>query len=225
LIGDSHSASLSLGVRPWAEKKGINFYQVSSGSCSLFSDDASDKDCQAYSQKTFETVKATRPDVLLIDSHWLHASDAVFFKNMGHWPSYTDYLMDRFRFIAGLGAKHVIIVGQIPTWKTDLPNILIRQYVSHGQEIPEKSLLELEPLSLDMDARMRSLAYPTSFKYISLTDLLCDPLGCMTRVGPDLRTDLMVWDYGHLTAAGAKFVMDQKLGSKISEALDEPKTK
>jgi peptidoglycan/LPS O-acetylase OafA/YrhL len=224
MVGDSHSAALSLGVRPWAEARGINFFQISSGSCSLFSDDAADEDCQEYTKKTFALIQSIKPDVLLIDTHWIYGSRPKFFKNLGHWPSYADYLMDRFRFISGLGLKQVIVIGQMPTWKTDLPAILILQFVSRGQEIPVKTRVDLEPNSLDMDARMRKLDYPKQFEYLSLTDLFCDPAGCMTSVGPEMRTDLVVWDYGHLTSAGAKFVIDRKLGSMIMEALGEPKT-
>jgi len=132
--------------------------------------------------------------------------------------------MDRFRFIADLGAKQVIVIGQVPTWKSDLPDLLIWRFVSNGQEIPEKSLVELEPHSLEMDTRMRKLEYPKSFKYLSLADIFCDPTGCMTRVGPDPRTDLVVWDYGHLTAAGARFVIDRKLGGMIMEDLEGANT-
>jgi peptidoglycan/LPS O-acetylase OafA/YrhL len=218
LIGDSHSASLSLGVRPWAAKKGYTFYQVSSGSCSLFSDDASDQNCQDYSRKSFEAIPALKPDVLLIDSHWLHVLD-TYFKNQGKWASYPDYLADRFRYIAGLQAKRVIIVGQMPTWKTDLPNILIRKFISKGTEVPERTLLELEPRSLEMDKTMQKIQLPRNFKYVSLVDVFCGVTGCTTRIGPDLSKDLVVWDYGHLTSAGAAFVVDKALAPAVEELV------
>jgi hypothetical protein len=56
-----------------------------------------------------------------------------------------------------------------------------------------------------MDARMRSLDYPDGVTYLSLKDVLCDELGCLTMVGPDLQSDIVVWDYGHLTVNGAEF--------------------
>jgi peptidoglycan/LPS O-acetylase OafA/YrhL len=219
LIGDSHSASLSLGLRPWAAHKGYTFYQVSSGSCSLFSDDASDPDCQTYSKKSFEAVPAVKPDVLLIDSHWLHASEPVFFKNQGNWPSYSEYLADKFKYIASLQAKKVIIVGQVPTWKADLPNVLIRRFISRGFEVPERTTLELDPLSLEMDKTLQKIQLSPDFKYVSLVNLLCDSNGCLTRVGPDLQTDLIVWDYGHLTAAGAAFVVDRALAPVVESLV------
>jgi peptidoglycan/LPS O-acetylase OafA/YrhL len=221
LIGDSHSASLSLGLRPWAVKRNYHFYQISSGSCSLFSDDASDPDCQSYSRQSFEAVPTVKPDVLIIDSHWLNASKPNYFKNQGQWPSYSDYLADKFRYIASLQAKKVLIVGQVPTRKTYLSNILIRRFISKGLEIPERSNLEIEPLSLEMDKTLQKIKLPPDFKYVSLVNLLCDSSGCLTRVGPNIETELITWDYGHLTTAGATFVVDQALAPVI-DALVKP---
>jgi hypothetical protein len=215
LIGDSHSAFLSLGLRPWAKEHGFSFYQISSGSCSLLSDDSGDADCQSYSRQTFETVMSIKPDVLVIDLYWAHSAEPVFFKNRGHWPSYIDYLKDRMRYISTLGAGQVVVVGQIPTWKTDLPSILVKNFLHYGKPIPERSFLKIDPLSLAMDQSMRALP----FILFSIRDELCNKVGCLVRVGPDLRTDLTVWDYGHLTTAGAKFVINHGLGETIVKAL------
>ena len=53
----------------------------------------------------------------------------------------------------------------------------------------------------------------------SIRDQLCNKVGCLVRLGPDLRTDLTVWDYGHLTTAGAKFVINHGLGETILKIL------
>ena len=219
LIGDSHSASLSLGLRPWAKSQGYDFYQVSSGSCSLFSDDLSDQACQLYSKKSFDSIEMVKPDVLIIDSHWQHVSEGMYFKNQDHWPSFSEYLADKFRSIATMHAKKVIVVGQMPTWKADLPDILIRRFISKGIDIPEKTNLELEPLSISMDRTLQNIQLPADFQYVSLVKALCDATGCTTRVGPDLQTDLIVWDYGHLTTNGANFVVDKVLGSVIHDSI------
>lgn len=220
LIGDSHSASLSLGLRPWAKEHGFSFYQISSGSCSLFSDDSSDSECQAYRRRTFEAVKSIHPNVLLIDMYWVYLiepvpPEPVFFKNRDHWPSYIDYLKDRMRYIATLGARKVIVVGQIPTWKTDLPNVLVREFLSYGKPIPKRSFLRIDRRSLAMDQSMRVLP----IHLFSVRNELCNKAGCLVRVGPNLLTDLTVWDYGHLTTAGAKFVINHGLGETILKSL------
>lgn len=220
LIGDSHSAALSLGLRPWAKEHGFTFYQISSGSCSLFSDDISDPECNAYRRRTFEAVKSIRPNLLLIDMYWAYfiepvSPEPVYFKNLGHWPSPIAYLQDRMRYIASLGPEQVVVIGQIPTWKSDLPSVLVREFLSHGKPIPKRSFLKIDPRSLTMDQSMRSLP----IHIFSIQDQLCNKMGCLVRVGPDLRTDLTVWDYGHLTTAGAKFVINHGLGETILKTL------
>jgi len=222
LIGDSHSASLSLGLRAWSESQGFNYYQISSGSCSLFSDDISDPACQEYSRKSFEAISLIRPNVLVVDSFWSHV-EKDFFKNYGKWPSFLQYLSERFSNISTLGANKVILIGEVPNWTNNLPDVLVKDYVSEGKPIPEKTFSKINPASLEMDRQMRNLVYPKQFVYLSLRDLFCDSDGCMTRLSEqsDWEKDIVFWDYGHLTATAARWVVDNLLGAAIIKALDD----
>jgi len=73
-----------------------------------------------------------------------------------------------------------------------------------------------------MDTTMRAIEYPSAVTYLSLRDLLCNAAGCLTSVGPDLEHDLVVWDYGHLTAAASNFVAHALIEPAISEILKPP---
>jgi len=55
--------------------------------------------------------------------------------------------------------------------------------------------------------------------YVSLREFLCNAEGCLTSVGADETKDLVVFDYGHLTAEGARYVTEHKLGPLIMAAL------
>ena len=46
---------------------------------------------------------------------------------------------------------------------------------------------------------------PAGVAYVSLLELLCNADGCLTYV-PGSTTDLMSYDYGHLTTPGATLV-------------------
>jgi hypothetical protein len=120
------------------------------------------------------------------------------------------------RYIATLGARKVIVVGQVPTWKPDLPTILVKDFLRYGKPIPARSFLKLDPRSLTIDRSMRDLPV----LLFSIRDQLCNKVGCLVRVGADMRTDLTVWDYGHLTTAGAKFVINHGLGDTILKASE-----
>ncbi len=214
LIGDSHSASLSLGLRSWSESRSFNYYQISSGACSLLSDDIKDTRCQLYSQKTFEAVKTIKPDILIIDSWWSHV-EKNYYRNTGKWPNFIDYLTDRMVMISALGAKSVLVIGEVPAWQGNLPDVLIREFVKQGAPLPDRTYVGINPDSLVMDGRMRGMQYPKGFDYISLKDALCNAEGCRTRVGEDWVREILYWDYGHLTAAASRVVVDNIVGPVI----------
>ena len=104
------------------------------------------------------------------------------------------------------GVKNIALIGPIPTWNDTLAHQLTRNFSKRGLAIPQRTLVGINPASLASETRMRHLVLPDHVRYISLQDILCNQSGCMTTVGGDLSTDLMVFDYGHLTLAGADFV-------------------
>jgi hypothetical protein len=60
---------------------------------------------------------------------------------------------------------------------------------------------------------------PPDTTYLSLVDKICDATGCLTMTGPDLENDLLVWDYGHLTLTGSRWVNDQVVREPLLGAL------
>ena len=119
---------------------------------------------------------------------------------------FEDLVLRATQTFADLGVKKVIVLGQIPAWEDDLPKVLIRRFLLKRKSIPERTYDGVIARSLDMDRRLRELKFPPNVTYLSLKDLLCNDTGCLTKVGPDLETDLVVLDYGHLTEAGADFI-------------------
>jgi peptidoglycan/LPS O-acetylase OafA/YrhL len=223
LMGDSHSASLSLGLRTWAKSMNVNFMQTSGfygPSLYCFGPDGRESEaCETdYHREVMKTIEATKPDVLVMDLYW--AQTVQRFPDMDH---YRAHVLDRVAKLAhSIGAKKVIVVGQIPTWGADLPLELIRNFVEKRQKIPERTLVGVTKESLEIDAAMRSWALPPTYHYFSLKDVLCNADGCLTRVGNNLATDLVVWDYGHLTQAGSDYVVNHGLGDLLSSTLQKP---
>ena len=222
LMGDSHSASLSQGLRGWAKSMNINFQQVSGFYGPLlfcFNQDGQESEkCESdYHREVMATIRDAKPDVLVFDLYWSQSSTVKRFPNM---ERFTAHVMDRVaRLAASIGVKKVIIIGQVPCWESDLPHSLIRNFVRRGKEIPERTYTGVMKDSLDMDDVMRNLIYPPGYRYFSLKNILCNDEGCLTRVGSNLSTDLVVWDYGHLTEAGARYVVNNGLGEVILQTL------
>jgi peptidoglycan/LPS O-acetylase OafA/YrhL len=225
LMGDSHSASLSLGLREWAKATNINFQQVSGFYGPLlfcFGPDGRESDaCEnGYHRDVMKTIRAARPDVLIVDLYWAQTSTVRRFSDIEH---YRNHLLDRIAKLAiSVGAKKVVLVGQVPTWSTALPHDLIRHFVKKRQPVPERTFVGVTKESLEMDDIMRAWKLPADYRYFSVKDVLCSSEGCLTRVGGNLSTDLILWDYGHFTQAGASYVVNHGLGDLISSTLQKP---
>jgi hypothetical protein len=69
LIGDSHSASLSLGLRPLAERYKLNYLQVSTGFCEPIMNSDSNSTCKDINDLVNKKVSEVKPDVLIIDEY------------------------------------------------------------------------------------------------------------------------------------------------------------
>lgn len=204
LIGDSHSASLSLGLRPFVESKGFNFLQVSTGFCEPTSNDPNDAVCIAINQEVRGRIRSIRPRMVILDTSWVFASQPPYF--LGN----TGYYRHLLGFVSQLladGAGKVVVIGQIPAWVEAMPDYLAKNFVLKGQAIPERTYQGVLPEALNIDDVMRSLRYPDRVTYLSLRDVLCDVADCLTHVGPNFTTDVTLWDYGHLTTAAAGYVV------------------
>jgi len=212
LIGDSHSASLSLGLRPDLESRHINLLQISTGYCEPTSKNEHDQICVDINAVGERTVRDVRPDLVIIDSHWIAASSPSWFPDGG---DFIEHLKTKLQRLKDLGAHQIVVVGQIPTWTPSLPDYLRKKYVSRGIAIPERATPDAE--SLRMDDLMGSVTYPPGVTYISLRKMLCENDKCLVRVGHD-ASDLIIWDYGHLTPKGARFVV-QAINDRKSDMM------
>jgi peptidoglycan/LPS O-acetylase OafA/YrhL len=203
LIGDSHSASLSLGLRPLLERERINFLQVSTGFCEPTSNNESVYACDDINKLAANKIAELKPDVVVIDSYWGMAAQPPYFLGSG---DYFSALLAKLEDIRKSGVTRIFVVGQIPIWIPSLPETLAQNFVRNNLTIPQRTFKGIDHGSLQMDTKMRGIEFPTGVVYLSLKDLLCDETGCLTAVGPNLEEDLTVWDYGHLTPAASSFV-------------------
>jgi peptidoglycan/LPS O-acetylase OafA/YrhL len=217
LMGDSHSGSLSVGLRPLMQNAGLNFLQVSTGSCEPTNNNPDDKTCSGINEMVSDKIAELRPDLVIFDAFWLTASRPPWFLGGGN---FLDHLIAKIRDIEQRGARKIVVVGQIPVWPPSLPDVLVRNLVRNDEAIPTRTFVGVDPESLEMDSKMKMLAYPPTATYFSVKDILCDAAGCLTKLGPDLRTSLIVWDGAHLTPAGSEFLARKLTENKLSEFVE-----
>jgi lysophospholipase L1-like esterase len=56
-----------------------------------------------------------------------------------------------------------------------------------------------------MDEALAAVSAASHVRFISAFDALCNEDGCLTHT-PKSKAELLSWDYGHLTTAGAGFI-------------------
>ena len=169
--------------------------------------------CAEINRSTLTEMARIRPQVVVINQYW---------GELSRYGSVEKYLLNYISELKSIGIEKIIIVGQIPLWGTanlGLPSFLFSNFAEKKLPIP----LRLPRQSIDNDPTgtmeyMASFEYPKGVIYLSMDEILCEKDQCLTMVGPNLESDLIVWDYGHLTEAGAKYVVE-KLFANIDDLI------
>lgn len=195
LIGDSHGAYLGRSLAPALIARQFNVSTFFAAECAPLALADPRPRCIAIARYIQDRVRAARPDlIILFNDHMQHAQ-----ANVHGAPSYEAHLAGRVQQLLDSGAAKVLVIGQIPTWKDSLAKSLGRRFILRGRPLPVRTYEGVVTESLAWDDRLKK-AVPT---YLSLRDFLCDPAGCLTATGSDIAGTLLVFDYGHLTQAGA----------------------
>jgi hypothetical protein len=171
--------------------------------------------CAGGYRYILDRIERDKPDLVILSAHHLLWSRIQVIEPTAYEKLVAAHMAE----LLHLGARNVLIVGQVPIWNVSLPRILNQHYLRYGQGAPIRMFTGLEPDSLQIDDTMRSMSAEFGVPYYSLKNLLCSTQGCMTRVGEELPEDLIVFDDGHLTTAGAHYVLGSGLGERIDSLL------
>ena len=200
LVGDSHSGSLRSGLKPYLKSKGIALRGVSTGWCGWYEIEPLDNDkvCAEITQELLTALSMSKPKLLIIDGYWAKMAREVDVESA---------LLKYIRIVQSLGVEKIMVIGQVPTYEMELPKKLKLEYVDKSLTIPD--LIPRDQVINDpkgTQEQMKFYAFPPNVYYRSIDDILCENDMCRVAVGPNLATDLIVWDYGHLTESGALFL-------------------
>ena len=200
LVGDSHSGALRSGLKPYLKSKGISLLGASTGWCGWYEFDPFDDDkiCAEITQEYLTALSKSKPKLLIIDGYWAKMSRGVDVESA---------LLKYIHLVQSLGVEKIIIIGQVPTYDRGLPGQLQHEYLDKGLAIPE--LIPRAQVDNDPEGTqeyMSSFAFPPNVFFRSIDKILCKQDLCQVAVGQNLATDLVVWDYGHLTESGSSFL-------------------
>ena len=202
-MGDSHAAYLGVALKSAVLDRRDNFFEYAANYCVPFIADDARQRCNDINAHVLQAVAREKPDIVFMFAHYLSYQEA--FQSLGKIP-FNQAVLERAEAFRQAGARQIIIIGQMPTWQDGLPNVLLRHFLVAQRPIPQRTYEGVVAASLRQDRLMRDQIYPDGISYVSLKDFLCTASGCLTEVGPDIKSDLVVQDYGHLTKAGAAWI-------------------
>ena len=191
--GDSQAAMLSPGLRPVFGEVA----QFTRSSCPPVLG-AGSRSCMTSNRNIIEAIAGLHPDMVVLDAAWFDYEDysdpdAGFLKSLA---TTLGHLRDD-------KIEHVVVLGPVPTWLPGLPAIAYDYWKNTGN-LPDRLPPNPHPYRL-ADCALARVARAHGAQFVSLYDRLCDGHGCLTHT-PAGRSDLLSWDYAHLTRAGADFV-------------------
>lgn len=207
LWGDSHARHLYYGLSKTLPSS-ASILQITSSGCEPNLPGASvggHKYCEQSNKFAFEVMKKEKPDVLVMGQSENHDED----------NSLTDLAAQA----KLLGVKAVIVVGPVPHFDPFLYKIVARKYWNNT---PKRINTNLMQSSLDTDnaLKVKYASGAGGFAYLSAMRFFCNDDGCMTYLGPDRKTGLVTYDYGHLTLPASAFFAEKALAPLIMKNLN-----
>lgn len=202
--GDSHGAQYYSGLKnrlpaDW------QILQVTTSGCHprIAEKDAPQHRCIHTNWFALQTIKQTRPDVVMVAQHATHdlATMRILEKRL-----------------KAMGVPRIVFAGPTPNWRIDLPRIIAMELWT---DTPERTHFGIDEAVFDHNRRIKAqFASSESTRYADIIGAMCDDKGCLTRIGPDKLTGITSWDYGHLTPVASDYVAEKLLVELIAGKRD-----
>ena len=204
LWGDSFAQALSLGIRE-VLPDGTSLAQVATSSCRPAVDDYDEpgagRRCNLANEFARASIQRLRPSLV------------VLAQSQGHAATDWARMSERLR---ALGAGDVMLVGPGPIWRPTLPFIFAHNYLASPQVYVAHGL---DPSVFEADRQLTAaLANIAGLTYVSLVSHMCKQDGCLATVPGGAATDLMAFDFGHLTPQGSRHVGREVLKPYLARA-------
>jgi peptidoglycan/LPS O-acetylase OafA/YrhL len=193
LWGDSHMGAIGRGIRDQLSSD-FNINQVTSSGCpsSFYIKQGNishlRRACDYANSLAFSAISKIIPEVVIIankDNH--QAMD---------WEKTVQKLKK-------VGVKKVILVGPVPQWYPSLP--LVYANNAFGQEILTSHKIDKNVVQTNIEMNKISQLIPDLI-YIDVLNKICKEKGSIYSCKVIYDDILLVWDYGHLTLEGSRFV-------------------
>jgi hypothetical protein len=186
--GDSTAAALTPGLKKAEQTVPFRLAHFGAPACAPIM--ATGSFCDAFNDRVFDSIKSSAPQIVLLHAMWNKNDD-------------LGKLMETIQKLRAIPVPRIVILGPVPVWKRPLPLSLVNFYrLQHS--IADR--LETGVSGPESDERMEAFSKAAGVEYISAWHVLCNPEGCMTRLGPH-ADDVIATDIVHLSNAGSNFLI------------------
>ena len=203
LWGDSHAGSLYPGFKALQDsgKYSFGIGERTAAICPPILGIEPRPLCKSLNDDTIRVIRETKPDIVVLYAWWHEG------KVHGRYTD-TSGLEPTVAELKKAGVKRVILLGAVPYWREDLPQLLLKVW-KDKQRIPLRLGDEyLDPHVRAATTEMRQRAAAMGIEFISGMDYFCNRDGCLTRMEPG-STEPLSYDYGHLTLPAVRYYVQQ----------------
>jgi peptidoglycan/LPS O-acetylase OafA/YrhL len=206
--GDSHANSLALGLSQKGRTDNFNLAIYTASGCPPilgFVNDARPW-CVEENELVAKKIQQYRPRTVFLSAFWF-----LYNGHMGWNLLDLEKLRDTITFLRESGVKQIVLVGEFPLFLTAQPRIGVYHFVKNRID---RTLHAIDPVAEPTDQKMRSFAAEMGIAFVSPIEIFCNLDGCLLSA----RRDALVptaWDYGHLTRAGALYLIDEAIQRSI----------
>lgn len=219
LWGDSHAQALIPGLLHLQKIHPFGLMTLTAAQCPPVLDVKPylfRTECDHYSKRDIEIITQSQPNLLIIAS--TYREPRYFWTN--------DYFEQQFSKTLDLIAQRsphtkVVIIGPTPRWKDSPQSVFFSKWLRS----PNKGSLTSMQAAYRVhgyDDVLARQAKNHQYQFINLWNLFCKDRLCQTRVG-NSNKDFIAFDYGHLSQAGATYVIDQS-AEVLLQALGLPQS-
>ncbi len=194
LWGDSHAAHLYTGLVA-ASDRYAHLTHFSASACPPIPEYqiASRPYCKDFNRLVLSRILETKPDMVILASAWWRHP----------WPRVEETI----KTLRSMGVSRIVLIGPAPEWRASLPELLA-SYDRPFEDLPVMMQTGGLERQQALSKKMQELASGLGIAYASPLDILCDPQGCLTRLGSD-PSQLVEYDKEHFTDAGSRYVVSR----------------
>lgn len=201
LWGDSHAAALSIGLRKFTN----NLLQYTKPICPPGILNSRIRGCSEANNLVLSIIKNHQPRHIYIHAYW-SAYNEPYIEQLGDTIS---------ELRAASPRTKIIVIGSVPTWRQNLPDIILAKTPSLDGEIMivNNNYEKLRAL----DNKIALLALSRGAFFFSALDCLCKNRKCYGSLNDGEKVALTAWDSNHITRATAARLAEQLFKNKTDD--------